>query len=631
MKMKKTQSLKLMLVGLFAFMSTGAWAQYIAKDGIIYQISGSNATVVGVNTKASSTKAITIPDKVEGKTVKAIAADWVNPKGKTFQNISGGTGTTTVPTPADADEGVSSTVTSGTGSQTVVTFGYIDAKTIKGLTLTFDASQIKEITNNLVLDIQSLQVENFVIGANSGITVIPEQLFASSTAGEPIITWRYYGSDETTTGSEPNAEKKAAAQQALETAKGNKQTEIEGLTVALTNAQNDKADADAAVEAAEDALQIAEMIEQHPELMNTPELTKKQQAERLEAAIAAFKDFKTSGGKGYDDLLVPAVQEYTNVVNVSTWFVAYTLATEGVGIVGMSNATNIANLQALVDEVKAAYSEFYGQELTSAAIGEVTTYKFSSFGVAANANNQSVERDGYISETTYTAFATGTVLVGGTTESNSGNSTYTEVTVMEQTPDDGDAPFAGQKFYIKETEENFANDQANADKHYLLYTKEHGQFNAVTYQDEDDNQYYLVVTVGEKKTFTLEDEAEIVIDAADPADDIAEAKAGVQSAADAQKALTDAQNAQTAAGQAVTDAQNALTKAQGELTALNNTDAVTSDSEPTLIVDLEAENETLKSVAFENEKIEKIEAYAFYNCVEAEFTGTFPKTLQAIE
>ena len=529
---------------------------------------------------------------------------------------------------------MSSTTESGTGSQTIVTFAWIDAKSIKNLTLTFDASQIKEIDNNLVLDIQSLQVENFVIGENSGITVIPEQLFASSTAGDPIITWHYYGSDETTTGSEKDAEKAAAAQEALETAKGNKQTEIENLTEALTNAQNDKAEADAAVEAAEDALQIAVMIEQHPELMNTPELTKKQQAERLEAAIAAFKDFKTSGGKGYDDLLVPKVQEYTNVVNVSTWFVAYTLATEGVGIVGMSNATNIASLQALVDEVKEAYAEFYGQELTPQTLQEIKAFEFTSYDVPAPSNdNFDPTNPGYIGNATYTSWASGLVKVGE--EKTFGEKTATEVTVLTNEGADGETVpgFVDQKFFILATVGTEDVPGYSKDNYYFLFTEdENGGLVPVTSGDAAASSY-IAVKIGEKKDLSLNDntEAEILIDAADPADDIAEAKAGVQSVADATKDLTDAKNAQAAAEQAVTNAQNALTTAQGELTALNNTDAVTSESEPTLIVDLEAENETLKSVAFENEKIEKIEAYAFYNCVEAEFTGTFPATLQTIE
>ena len=57
MKMKKTFSLKLMLLGLLLSVSSGVWAQYIAKDGIIYQINSAKkqATVVGVNKKAAST------------------------------------------------------------------------------------------------------------------------------------------------------------------------------------------------------------------------------------------------------------------------------------------------------------------------------------------------------------------------------------------------------------------------------------------------------------------------------------------------------------------------------------------------------------------------------------------------
>ncbi|MBQ7157308.1 MAG: leucine-rich repeat protein, partial [Bacteroidaceae bacterium] len=635
--MKKTFSLKLMLLGLLLSVSSGVWAQYIAKDGIIYQINSAKkqATVVGVNKKAASTKAITIPDKVEGNTVVAIASDWVKPTGKIFQNTSGGTGTTgQVPTGPASDEGVSSTTETGTGSQTIVTFAWIDAKTIENLTLTFDASQIKKIDNNLVLDIQSLQVENFVIGANSAITVIPEQLFASSTAGEPIITWSYYGSDETTTGEEPDAEKKAAAEETLNQAKRDKNTEISDLQDALEEAQDDKVDADAAVEAAEDALRIAEMIEEHPELMNTPELTKKQQAERLEAAIAAFKDFKTGGGAGYDDLLVPKVQEYTNVTNVSTWFVAYTLATEGVDIVGFNNASNKAALQALVEEVKAAYAEFYGKDLTPQTLQEIKAFEFTSYDVPAPSNdNFDPTNPGYIGNATYTSWASGLVKVGE--EKTFGEKTATEVTVLTNEGADGETVpgFVDQKFFILATVGTEDAPGYSKDNYYFLFTEDENDGLAPVTSGDATALSYIAVKIGEKKDLSLNDntEAEILIDAADPAGDIAEAKDGVQSVDDATEALEKAQENQAAAEQAVTNAQNALTTAQGELTALNNTAAVTSESEPTLIVDLEAENETLKSVAFENDKIETIEAFAFYNCVEAEFTGTFPATLQAIE
>ena len=185
MKMKKTQSLKLMLLGLFALISTGAWAQFTQVNGVVYNVSGDKATVVGVLSTlpdgqfgdgryVDGTKSIQIEDVVAGKKVDGLASTWKQ-AGK-FANTTTGTLSGDVTNTVDNADGTQTvTVSNGGGTTNTTVYPTIDATQLTAVELVFRASEITEISRDMM---KGLKVAGFILGGTSGITVIPDDLFA---------------------------------------------------------------------------------------------------------------------------------------------------------------------------------------------------------------------------------------------------------------------------------------------------------------------------------------------------------------------------------------------------------------------------------------------------------------------
>jgi hypothetical protein len=191
MKMKKTQSLKLMLLGLLAcFGSASAWAQFTAEKGVVYDVSGDKAVVVGVLSTLpdgefgngrylDGTKSIQIANVINGKNVNGFAADWKNPEVKAKANTTTGTlpaNVTSTVTNADGTQTV--TIKNDGGETTTTVFPTIDATGLTAVELVLRASEITEISRS---DMEGLTVAGFILGGTSGITVIPENLFSGVT------------------------------------------------------------------------------------------------------------------------------------------------------------------------------------------------------------------------------------------------------------------------------------------------------------------------------------------------------------------------------------------------------------------------------------------------------------------
>ena len=186
MKMKKTQSLKLMLLGLFALVSTGAWAQtYTAKDGVVYAEYAAYAEVVGVIESAlpawdTDGKQITIPDEVDGLKVTAFASGWT--EAGWYQN--GGEQALPNPTGYQAVTDPETGITTYTNTQSGGSVSYTGYQTTAAadieapIYMLIRASQITSITCD---DVKNFQIKTFCLGKTSGITVIPENLFAMTT------------------------------------------------------------------------------------------------------------------------------------------------------------------------------------------------------------------------------------------------------------------------------------------------------------------------------------------------------------------------------------------------------------------------------------------------------------------
>ena len=198
--MKKTQSLKLMLLGLLALGSTSAWAQYTAVDGVVYGLSDGNksANVFGVISGKlpagtnGGEKAIKIADQITIKTwgdnktytvpVKDFAEGWMKADSYECQNIQGSTGQQAPNDPALGDgSGWSTNVPGATTPTGHLTYTTSDASKIGKLEIILQASQLTEIARS---DFQSddkgtlLPIAAFIVDETSGITAIPEALLA---------------------------------------------------------------------------------------------------------------------------------------------------------------------------------------------------------------------------------------------------------------------------------------------------------------------------------------------------------------------------------------------------------------------------------------------------------------------
>ena len=201
--MKKTQSLKLMLLGLLALGSTSAWAQYADVDGVVYGLSADckSANVVGVlGAKLSAgtnggDKAIQIADQVtiktygNGKTytvpVKDFAEGWMKAGTYECEPIPGTAGTNVNPSsPVQTGDGISFPVAAGDNATAPVgklTYTTSDASKIGKLEIILKASQLTEIARTDFTSDEKgtlLPIAAFIVDETSGITAIPQALLA---------------------------------------------------------------------------------------------------------------------------------------------------------------------------------------------------------------------------------------------------------------------------------------------------------------------------------------------------------------------------------------------------------------------------------------------------------------------
>ncbi len=220
MKMKKTQSLKLMLLGLFALVSGSTLAQtYKAIEGVVYAsypAEGDNpayATVVGVVKSAlpaynTTGKKITITDAVDGVNVTAFADGWTT--GDWYQN---GQYTALPEAVETAVTDPITGVTTYTNSQVAGSTSYTGYKTNDASDITgpvYMLIRASKMTSIKKADVQEFTIEKFTLGESCGILAIPDYLFAPMK----VIT------------SDTNLGKIS-----------NNNSEIEGLTTTLNNLQ----------------------------------------------------------------------------------------------------------------------------------------------------------------------------------------------------------------------------------------------------------------------------------------------------------------------------------------------------------------------------------------------------------
>ena len=192
MKMKKTQSLKLMLLGLMALVSGSAWAQYTAVDKVVYGLNATQdgAVVLGVlsslpDGEFGGDKAIQIADAVtiKGTEYKVVDfdANWKKAGKFTCDPVQGTAGSTTNPADPGLTDGSEWVVTPGQGAtapSAASVYTTVDATQVAPtVELVLRASKLTEITRD---DIDGLPIAAFIIGKDSGIEEIPENLFAAT-------------------------------------------------------------------------------------------------------------------------------------------------------------------------------------------------------------------------------------------------------------------------------------------------------------------------------------------------------------------------------------------------------------------------------------------------------------------
>ena len=184
MKMKKTQSLKLMLLGLFALVSTGVRAQsYTAEKGVVYAVYDDRAEVAGVVVGALDTywadgKKITIANKIGEKNVTAFQKDWTT--SRTLQNGTTGNIDNSQsgfqPGTPDANGQITWTNTSAGGTQTMTGYVTTAAKDIDAPIYMY--IQAQKLTKITIPDVQAFKIKQFCLGQGCGIVEVPDYLFA---------------------------------------------------------------------------------------------------------------------------------------------------------------------------------------------------------------------------------------------------------------------------------------------------------------------------------------------------------------------------------------------------------------------------------------------------------------------
>lgn len=393
-------------------------------------------------------------------------------------------------------------------------------------------------------------------------------------------------------------------------------------------------------EQAHQAAVNAEYAANHPESNITPEkLAKKAAAERLEAAILAFKN------DSYWKSLQKKVSQKTgtNVELVDAWTAAYVLANDPDNtLLQLSNPTYWSEK---TEEFIEAYVEFYGKEPRIVSEMQVQSYTFNSFGATGDifhAGQAAVDPTSTqgASQITFTPWANG--LVEDRSQYDNYDVTaqangYYQIKVLENSVED----FVNKYYYVKVAPENI--DEENT--YYVLYEKKDGQIVPVGTRvstDLEGNNYSEVAVVKIKKD-QLMTVARILpvpteIDAFNPSGDIRAAIAAGTADQDAldeaaAQALLDEQEAIAAAKQADKDlkaAKKTLKNLQAALTAAQN-----APVETVYMFEFGGDNDWLTNVQWDNDGIADFGAYAFKDCVKAKFSnngtaGLFPSNTNKI-
>ena len=523
MKMKKTQSLKLMLVGLLCSMGMSAWAAngdiFTDKKLVLQEVNG-KAQVIAV---ASHNGTIVIPDEVKN--------DFDNDKTLKVSRIQQGwwQGGTLVLKRDGGQE-----IAGSTAAVNLLNGG--------GFILKIEATQLYDITMQEIVPVNS-KITQFIVDAAAGLNMLPEHAFqknktivdeaataanqaahdAAVAAAEAalnggdeevcyikagkfdgkqvyLVEGKYYilgakqaekilgnvvyavleinEEGEAVETDITNARISSGGNMGFYNEEANKfvytgtpVTEDVCATVHTNSKAEDVAEAEAAKELADQkvteahqATVDAEYAAQHPETNITQEkLDKKAAAERLEAAILAFQQ-----NKSWSSLQKRVSSKTgTNVSAVDAWFAAFILANDPDNT--LLQLSKPEQWEPLTEEFVEAYTEFYGKEPT--IISETTTnaYNFASFGATGDIFHAGMADVEPVAGITFNPYTTGLVedITGETAEFPG----YTKVKVLQN----GIEGWVDKEFYVKTTAEDI-----DANTYYVLYQKnEQGELEPV--------------------------------------------------------------------------------------------------------------------------------------------------------
>jgi len=522
MKMKKTQSLKLMLAGLLCSMGMSAWAadgDIFTDKKLVLQEKGGFAQVIAV---ASHDGTIVIPDEVKN--------DFDNDKVLKINKLAEGwwAGGQLVLKRDGGQEIAGSTV-----AKNLLDGGLF--------TLKLEATKLTSIAMQEIIPVNS-KIQQFIVDPAAGLNMLPEHAFqknkwiidqaktqANKTAWEVAVAKAedalkgkdtegcyikggllgiqqaytdgesYYvigteaaGTDfagktiydlflidedgtvaETASGLKGYVGASGDIKLNTEEGKINVASKVEG-DVCVTVHTNSPAEAVAAAELAKEQADLkaeqahkdavnAEYAAQNPESNITPEkLARKAAAERLEAAILAFQQNKSWAA------LQKRVSSKTgtNVNAVDAWYAAFILANDPNNtLLALSKPQQWAPL---TKEFIEAYEEFYGKEPRIVSKMEVQSYTFSSFGATGDIFHAGLATiNPGASQITFTPWANGLVEDRSLYDSYDVNAEaqgYYQIKVLENSVDG----FVGKYYYVKVAPADL--DEENT--YYVLYEKD---------------------------------------------------------------------------------------------------------------------------------------------------------------
>jgi hypothetical protein len=375
---------------------------------------------------------------------------------------------------------------------------------------------------------------------------------------------------------------------------------------------------------AEKDLRDAQFYKDNPDKYVTEAIIAKRDAAiRLEKAIAAFE---TTAPDKFKTLQAKIKGAISNVEEVTPWYAAFATATKLVSVGSWWDP--------LITEVKAAYEAFYGTTLVT--IGDkVSAQAFTSKTARyANISEQTVDISTNTSLTLNDYTWTGKIQDLTDVERLNNIEGYRKIKFLESS----NAELRNKICYVKGVE-------ANQNKYYVVYTLPAGNTpgvrNLVPMKEGEDA---ILLNFATAEDYTLTRENLPTMDAADPDRDIAKAKKAAapkdwdEEIANAQQALNDLNSDKTDLETRIKELEGddvedgLIEKAQLALNALPADPTQPESDAPVYTYSLNEneKNTTLKLVKFNNDVIEEFGDYAFYNCVNAEFVGTFPTATEYV-